>query len=427
MRYRVASLSENIKPDSIPQRAGFKPLNYKLKVITPIYGGGIKAGEPDLEMPIRATAIRGQLRYWWRFLRTNDPVESKRLAGEDLFREERNIWGGMTDDPKKDGSSNVFLLVKNMPAELETKPAKSFTKEGEKYALFPAIQNEEELIEAEIEFQLKITFTKLNDDQIEQVKEAIRWWICFGGLGARTRRGLGSIECTDENFSPLTAEDVSKYGCELKTLAAGSAMDAWNKAVGKLQSFRQGADIGRAHKKDSNGRKLYYDRNNKSPQLGRSFWPEPDSVREITGKEGHPIKHPAKQSFPRAAFGLPIIFEIRGNGEPPKTELSPELSERMASPLILKALPVGGGKYKPIALRLPIDKTVNKLTVTLDYVNLTQEVRNYNEQQQLRRKLPKTFSKWWNNDHARDVIPIKVNNGSDALSAFMNFFSKGGN
>ena len=39
---------------------------YKCKLVTPMYGGGVEPGVVDKEMPIRASAIRGQLRFWWR-------------------------------------------------------------------------------------------------------------------------------------------------------------------------------------------------------------------------------------------------------------------------------------------------------------------------------------------------------------------------
>ncbi len=67
MKYRIPNIARisDINSEIIPE---YKPKNsetYQVKVITPIYGGGVKAGEPDKDMPIRASAIRGQLRYWW--------------------------------------------------------------------------------------------------------------------------------------------------------------------------------------------------------------------------------------------------------------------------------------------------------------------------------------------------------------------------
>lgn len=36
-----------------------------------MYGGGVDAATVDLKMPIRVSAIKGQLRFWWRLLAKN--------------------------------------------------------------------------------------------------------------------------------------------------------------------------------------------------------------------------------------------------------------------------------------------------------------------------------------------------------------------
>lgn len=48
------------------QALNWHTLNCEL--VTPLYGGGVEAATVDKDMPIRASAIRGQLRFWWRLL-----------------------------------------------------------------------------------------------------------------------------------------------------------------------------------------------------------------------------------------------------------------------------------------------------------------------------------------------------------------------
>ena len=59
-------------PDFVPKEnlpeSKEKWQEIRCELITPIYGGGIQAAVPDVLMPIRVTAIRGQLRFWWRLL-----------------------------------------------------------------------------------------------------------------------------------------------------------------------------------------------------------------------------------------------------------------------------------------------------------------------------------------------------------------------
>jgi CRISPR-associated protein Cmr1 len=46
-------------------------LERKYKLLTPLYGGGVKAGENDPSLLIRPTSIRGHLRFWWRAARAS--------------------------------------------------------------------------------------------------------------------------------------------------------------------------------------------------------------------------------------------------------------------------------------------------------------------------------------------------------------------
>ena len=59
-------------------------------LMTPMYGGGVTPGKVDCELPIRASALRGQLRFWWRLLNGagRKPAE--------VFSDESALWGGIS-------------------------------------------------------------------------------------------------------------------------------------------------------------------------------------------------------------------------------------------------------------------------------------------------------------------------------------------
>ncbi len=381
---------------------------YKIEVITPIFGGGVKAGVPDTQMPIRASAIRGQLRYWWRFLAKNRRVDP--LSGEKLFEKEREIWGGMSE-PGEDYSSKVRIKVENVTSHIKPLP---YNEGGAPYALFPAREQRgthepaKKLIWPKVTFELKVLVLEdkipKEEDRIS-IKHALRWWVTFGGIGARTRRGCGSIYCLEPKLAPISETEANAVRCVLKFQGGikDNALDAWEKAVDCLQKFRQGKDIG------GNGK------------YGRSKWPEPDSIRQLTdsysgkvhrdGCKKHLPEHPARIAFPRAAFGLPIVFKFKDDtrcGEPLQTELSPTNAERLASPLILTPYPEstnGVMQYKPAALLMP---KAHLNTVSLMLGN-NHQIEN-----------------WWDKSKAPFVDPIIDNNGTDALTAFMDFFANGG-
>lgn len=423
---------------------------YQITTITPIFGGGVEAGVPDEAMSIRATAIRGQLRHWWRFLVSHK--EDKAIKDhKKLIEMERALWGGLG---KKNESYASKIRIK---VSYVTKPAieycfeyiengknengkpkyiESFLHNIPLYVLFsgkgkkpcdrhrPPEPGEEpaKVILNGLKFNLEVSSPNdiLTDAVWNSVLEAVRWWGNFGGIGARTRRGLGSIAI--DGIKPLNDKDVEEFGCKLGTLGeTNDSCQAWSKSISKLQSFRQGEKIGRRSAKDAN----------KPKKLGRSYWPEADSIRLITEKNANDRHLPINKSktFPRAAFGLPIIFDFNvptHANEPPKTELSPasEDYERMASPLILKAQYIEKNLFLPIALLLPTEH-LKKLELTLKCVENSH------------RNLPKALSRqgnevWWPIDRsnqkklASDIEPLK-NRGGDALSAFMHYFSKNNN
>ena len=70
-----------------------------------------------------------------------------------------------------------------------------------------------------------------------------------------------------------------------------------------------------------------------------------------------PQTHIPNDAFPRAEFGLPIVFHFE-RGDPDDTVLYPDNDsagkkrERMASPLILKPLALQSGKAIPLVLQL---------------------------------------------------------------------------
>ncbi len=426
---------------------GMQSVTYEVRTITPIFGGGVEAGEPDKEMPIRASAIRGQLRYWWRFLASHRKGETITDHNQ-LFEQEREIWGGM-GEKNKDYASKIKIKVSNITSRTikpcyeyrpngindkgKPKYLEQFLHDIPPYALFlgkgkkpcdrsnplqPG-EKESDVILANLKFKLDISsmdLAKIKEQHWKSVLQAVRWWANFGGLGARTRRGAGSIAI--DNIEILKARDVEAFGCKLAIMGETTqASKAWNKSIGKLQSFRQGEGLGRGSASDPDAPK----------KLGRSYWPEADSIRLITDKNAKGKHIPINKSgtFPRAAFGLPIIFDFNVKpevGEPPKTELTPagENRERMASPLIIKAQYIGNGQFLPIALLLPTDNMNDLQEVTLKCIEGSCK------------NLPKTLSRkgsdvWWPVNEAvqkkvaGNIEPLKKR-GNNVLDAFMSYF-----
>ncbi|MDO5650903.1 MAG: type III-B CRISPR module RAMP protein Cmr1 [Moraxella sp.] len=387
------------------------------ELITPMYGGGVVSTKVDTEMPIRVSGIRGQLRFWWRLL-----AKHKWQLGDDkaITKAEFALWGGQNDKDSGDGQASGVLIrvsdVKNLACEKWASYEFNSAKREYRaiptpkawadmpYALFPAqgkraknkqaIETEpSELAKAGLRWTLKLAFHSSATAQMQnQVWETLNYWANFGGVGARTRRGLGAVKVEHDRISPISAEEVSVWGGVLKLIGGSEeACAEWKKAIKKLQSFRQ-VDVGR--KTNSH----------------RSKWTEPDTIRELTKQSSPEHRQRLVQGayFPRAAFGLPIIFKFQkdgdsANNEPAQTSLQPVDYERMASPLILRPY-FDGKQWRAMALVLP--NRIERLPLVLKQGRTEHNVQ------------------YWDRVNAPNVAPIHEHQATDPLNAFLNYFVK---
>jgi len=385
-------------PEHITPPSGRIVKTYSIEVITPIYGGWAKTGEYDVNNIIRAFSVRGNLRFWWRATR-GASFESY----EKLLEEENRIWGcknQSTDSKSKDicakqlADESKFLQCdkkspkhkstiinvkyglmpnfryledkiksnENKPNEKNKKSAYGFYRYGEEsYVLFPIITTEDKkikgfeykLVKEGFTFEITLSYDINHEKDVEC---AIWAWVNFGGIGARTRRGCGALYCEElapekpENFCDWFEENIKQYKLSLGTEREWSTLlrqiltgkpvekplDAWKNAIKPMRDFRQGERIGR----------------NAGP--GRSFWPEPDTLRRIlkTHNTRHKPSDQIPNGFPRAAFGLPIIFSFRGSPGDPNSELYPQGDKRMGSPVILRPLKTRNKRSVPLAVFL---------------------------------------------------------------------------
>lgn len=373
-----------------------------------MFGGGAETRANDQCFPIRPTAIRGQLQFWWRAT-----VGAEFAEVEDLRAGQSAVWGS-TEAP-----SRVEVLVEGAQSADPTPCARvewddrarrgmggwsriweapfNVQKSAIPYALFPF---QGEMPPPSRDARVSVppaacvhgTSFKLiircPGEIWSRVEPAVWAWINFGGLGCRTRRGCGAIlgraiedaEGPARWLGPTSEPDLDNWFrtgiASLKIAETGewstigslfvgprktSSIDAWDYMIKQLRDFRQGEGVAR-------------DRRPKGPP-SRSHFPEPDTIRRITGKvKGHQPRDEV-DGFPRAEFGLPIVFHFkddRSQLEPQETALYPffqektpdgprldhdgfpigETKDRMASPIILKPLALADGGFIPIILQL---------------------------------------------------------------------------
>lgn len=334
----------------------------KYKLITPLFGGGVEPKKADSIKVIRETSIRGQLRFWWRAMRGTGTLQEMKKREDALFGS-----GG-----EKASQSKVLIYVKNI-GNVRAKPIYRINNyrvefldrnSSINYAAFSLPQTDKELrklrdeqktavpidLLEDITFSLDISFP---ESETVEIEAALWAWETFGGIGGRTRRGFGALQRTDgellssNNVEQKIRENLQKYllpskNCDervphlsltsiFKIKRAVNSQKAWENLIDKLHQFRQARRAGSDPKRPM--------------KKGRSYWSESDEIRRITGRDAygrHEPKHKVRK-FPRAEFGLPIIFHFIGDGEPSDAELKPIGFTRLASPLILRPLACSDG------------------------------------------------------------------------------------
>lgn len=325
-------------------RPGYREESFDIETVTPMIGGGPVPGAADRITPVRGTAVRGHLRFWWRAMARPQTLES-------LQKRESRLWG-VASEP-----GLIDLSIENVRAD---DPIDNWTYYDElkkrlgsaalsaRYALFPlqkpSVREGREMkpragVTERVRFRLLLRF--VDDPAVARnLIVALRAWILFGGLGARTRRGCGALSCRQmnplnagallrESYPPLQSERLDFTELGARPVVLPQEMDpraAWMNVITVYREFRQGTPG------------------------ERKKWPEGEMLRDLrrNGKRG------GQYSCPRTSLGLPIVFHFKDSWDSDLNgELAPANSGRMASPVILKPIAVAdGGRAVPAIVRL---------------------------------------------------------------------------
>lgn len=187
-----------------------------MQVSTPLFNGGAdpdgKAGfHPADDAGVRVASIRGTMRFWFRALAGS--MVRPDLDLTPLARMERTLFGAITDQ-RGDGAavpSPLILRLPDPPRQVRDNGFLSGNRQGLRYLLGLGLMKPRtggaDLLRPYVppgeEFQLKIGFRhdRRTPDDVREAAETLTfaslWLMCiYGGLGARTRRGLGGLAIT---------------------------------------------------------------------------------------------------------------------------------------------------------------------------------------------------------------------------------------
>jgi len=173
-------------------------------------------------------------------------------------------------------------------------------------------------------------------DFSKQVEPALWAWVNFGGVGSRTRRGCGAIFCKD--LAPKNVDELSSMWKRhlphplrdrdwptptigkraLVSTKLDPLITSYDVFLCICRQFLQGEGMGRNPGQGHN-------------RPGRSRWPEPETIRRLTGKRNKRymrMEEIPEDAFPRAELGLPIVFHFKDEGDPGDVQLDPSANAK---------------------------------------------------------------------------------------------------
>lgn len=367
----------------------------KLRLATPMIGGGSQSGKPDRHHPFRSAAIRGQLRYWWRAQNAHEAGwqerERKLFGGTHGPQEDPQNWGrvsvavrdvaGVGELVRLDRCADVPGHVRNILTQENTETEKRIRKDfrGDREAINRAMQQHRAEIEKEKDelfpwvvpagatFTVEVRLPTEPDEELrkrdQSVLRAVRAWATFGGVGARTRRGCGAVEPVDPNYAAAfantgqlirSAEDG--FDAEVPSLRGAvlgigprrtSARSAWFDAISLYQCLRKSWPADYWNQKYERRRDDWVVRMEGEeiafPDHGadsHTSWPE---TLAALAAQGDGSLRDFGSAWPRAFLGMPIGFRYTGHVQPRPPQafmLSTKAKGqgRYGSPLIVRAI-----------------------------------------------------------------------------------------
>jgi len=174
-----------------------------VELVTPMLGGGARQREHDRDCWLRPSTVKGHLRFWWRALnahRFDTPFE--------LRRRERQLFGGPgAFDPRTrkpiDGPGLLRIQVHPLQA------TKAKVRLG---------QRQVDCLAAKSRATLAFRFpSRSNQDERNEIIDAIRAWVVFGGVGGKTRRAFGAIRAIND-LPGIPSDDTSLVNYIERTL-----------------------------------------------------------------------------------------------------------------------------------------------------------------------------------------------------------------
>jgi len=317
-------------------------LEDRYRTVTPLFLQGAEGSTPALRPP----SFRGVLRWWWRALAWSDLGQDLRA----LRRQETRLFGSAA----KGRGAVRLALTEGAGKPLEQGELRGvgfgylagqgLSKPQARRALLTR-----SALAAPCGFSVRVTARDLDDGDLRRLRDALVLLGLAGGLGSRSRRGMGSVVVEElqgganvEGFvAPGSPEDLAEAFRVLLAprsvagtppFTAVSAATEWRVVRGQKNVGERHESLGRHFLRfRSHGRG---GRDATGAKAEQNFRSDHDLVAAFLDG-GPPDRPPA-----RVAFGLPHNYFF--SSQRAKVGIGPRGYDRRASPLLFHLHEAGG-------------------------------------------------------------------------------------
>ncbi len=322
-----------------------------LEAVTPLFLGGVNPrGEPEL----RAPSVKGALRAWWRAIYGG---VHPHISPHELAADEGRLFGS---------TENASPITLRLRADSLQSAEEWQTREyiGIDYLFFAFRGTRQEPprkgFPAGQQFDLILQTrpgakASESEEAYKQACAALWLWVWFGALGARSRRGAGSLRA-------INIEGEWPQGLPSLQIKATTPVEYLKECQAGLRALYDtlGWDYPSSEDITPSNFNILHPTAGHIPLLGRPFatWqqaldklgtvyqqfrklyqPDYDNVKAVVSGRRNQM-NPVE----RAAFGLPIIFYYRSLGGQRGT-LEGESTGRRSSPLAFHVTRLANGHY----------------------------------------------------------------------------------
>lgn len=246
-----------------------KKVTFGIETITPMFLSGADQSKTEL----RAASIKGLLRFWWRALQAESDLNELRKKEARIFGSSDEGIGGSTFSTRVTTISDLKPTKDKFPSnpqylvEVEGKTFRINILEYLAYGTYENIPGQGNVFTrkyypAQTRFDIVLNFR--DEAWMREVVKTLYIWCIFGGVGSRSRNGLGSLNVVNMEKSFENIKDIlsvnNPYGREnLKELIKRNGMAPYpsftegTKLFKTKQAFGLGLDalaaVGKIYKK----------------------------------------------------------------------------------------------------------------------------------------------------------------------------------